>query len=133
MSEHKATAEDFAKMLLGFPEDKTKFTSQEIEDAFKKAALRFHPDAGGSDVLFRALSYAKEIVTGLLTTTTTRSTQRYTSYTYYDSEEVVKQRFTKDVNIFANQFLDRHAKRLRKIVISYLDFKICIKYDPKWN
>ena len=37
MSEYKATAEDFAKMLLGFPEDKTKFTSQEIEDAFKKA------------------------------------------------------------------------------------------------
>ncbi|CAN6630417.1 hypothetical protein TRVA0_012S02586 [Trichomonascus vanleenenianus] len=45
--------------LLGLPRT---CTTEEINKAYKKLALKHHPDKGGSDKMFQALSHAKDIL-----------------------------------------------------------------------
>jgi hypothetical protein len=60
-----ATINHLALLFLGFDESYIP-TQEELEQAFKNASFRCHPDTGGNVFMFRGLVLAKEIVEGNL-------------------------------------------------------------------
>ena len=61
MAQKLLTLKQISNLLLGFGEDFNP-TKDQITAAYRKAAFIFHPDRGGSNETFRALSGAKEIL-----------------------------------------------------------------------
>ncbi len=53
------TPDEHNRRLLGLPSDRRLFGA-EIQQAFKRAAKKAHPDAGGSEQAFLALSAARD-------------------------------------------------------------------------
>lgn len=87
-----------ALLMLGFDETSSP-NSEEVSQAFKTAALKFHPDAGGTEATFRALTFAKELLLGL------KPAKKETSKSYEMDEEDETQYQLRLINLYTEEMI----------------------------
>lgn len=105
-----ATIKQLSLLILGFDEDSSP-TQEQIKEAFKQASFKFHPDAGGSAIMFRGLVLAREVLSKKET-----KKEKTTQYYQTTSESEKLEELKKSLHVYVGLLLSLSRRK-----------RICVK------